>query len=52
MVKINVSGVNSVFMVVNDSGMIDEDIVVNINLINNDSDVDGSVEVFSVVIIE
>jgi len=51
-VKINVSGVNSAPTAVNDSGTTDEDTAVNINLINNDSDADGSVEVSSVAIIE
>jgi hypothetical protein len=50
-VMINVSGVNDAPVASDDSGSTDEDNAVNVNLISNDTDVDGTVDVSSVSVV-
>ncbi len=50
-VIVNVSGVNDAPAAANDSGTTDEDTATTIDLVNNDSDLDGSVDATSVSVI-
>ena len=49
-VMINITGVNDAPIAANDSANTDEDNAVTVNLVNNDSDVDGTVDATSVSI--
>ncbi|MBA54801.1 MAG: hypothetical protein CMK89_10140 [Pseudomonadales bacterium] len=49
-VMVNVSGVNDAPVAANDSSTTDEDTAVNIDLVSNDSDVDGSVDATTVTV--